>query len=158
MSMSGKRPNIYKTARRGTGYTQETAAELLSVSVESVRAYENGYRVPPDDIVEHMALCYDTPWLVYQHLQETDSLVLQIVPKLQERSVLEMAVRIYNRLSRFSESDSLEHLMAIAEDGVIDEQERPQFDEIVAELKGIIQSGLELQIFSDKAEQQKSLA
>ena len=41
---------------------------------------------------------------------------------------------------------------------MIDEQERPQFDEIVAELKGIIQSGLELQIFSDKAEQQKSLA
>ena len=62
--MSGKRPNIYKTARRGTGYTQETAAELLSVSVESVRAYENGYRVPPDDIVEQMALCYDPPCLV----------------------------------------------------------------------------------------------
>lgn len=31
--------NIYKTARRAAGITQEAAAEQLGISVESVRAY-----------------------------------------------------------------------------------------------------------------------
>ena len=41
--------NIYKNARRAAGYTQETAAEQLGLSVESVRAYETGQRIPPND-------------------------------------------------------------------------------------------------------------
>lgn len=32
--------NIYKTARRNAGITQEAAAEQLGISVESVRAYQ----------------------------------------------------------------------------------------------------------------------
>ena len=43
--------NIYKNARRAAGYTQETAAEQLGLSVESVRAYETGQRIPPNDVV-----------------------------------------------------------------------------------------------------------
>lgn len=39
--------NIYKTARRAAGMTQEAAAERLGISVESVRAYETGQRIPP---------------------------------------------------------------------------------------------------------------
>lgn len=36
--------NIYKRARRAAGYTQEAAAEMLNVSVESLRAYETDRR------------------------------------------------------------------------------------------------------------------
>ncbi|NBI11873.1 XRE family transcriptional regulator [Colidextribacter sp. OB.20] len=32
--------NIYKIARRAAGYTQEAAAEMMNLSVESLRAYE----------------------------------------------------------------------------------------------------------------------
>ena len=42
--MSGESRNIYQTARKAAGLTQEAAAEQLAVSVESLRAYENGYR------------------------------------------------------------------------------------------------------------------
>ena len=38
--------NIYKNARRAAGFTQEAAAEQLGLSVESIRAYETGQRVP----------------------------------------------------------------------------------------------------------------
>lgn len=68
MSMAEEHMNIYKAARRESGYTQEAAAEVIAVSVESIRAYENGYRTPPNDIVERMAQYYHTPHLIYADL------------------------------------------------------------------------------------------
>ena len=38
----------------------------------------------------------------------------------------------------------MERLLEIAEDGRIDEQERAEFDAIVAELKALVQCGMEL--------------
>ena len=96
--------NIYKTARRDSGYTQEAAAEMIAVSVESLRAYENGYRIPPNDIVE--------------------------------------------RLSQFQQAHSVERLMSMAEDGRIDDQERPEFEAIMDDLREIIRSGLELDVYA----------
>ena len=43
--------NIYQTARKAAGLTQEAAAERLAVSDTSIRAYESGERLPGDDIV-----------------------------------------------------------------------------------------------------------
>lgn len=43
--------SIYQTARNSTDLTQEGAAELLCISVESLRAYERKATVPPADIV-----------------------------------------------------------------------------------------------------------
>ena len=130
MSMAEEHMNIYKAARRESGYTQEAAAEVIAVSVESIRAYENGYRTPPNDIVERMAQYYHTPHLIYEHLQDTNCLTPQIVPHLQDRSVLEMAVRMYLRLTQFNEEHSVDRLMAMAEDGQIDDKERPEFEAI----------------------------
>lgn len=139
--------NIYKRARRAAGYTQETAAEMLNVSVESLRAYETDRRIPAGDVVLQMMICYNCHQLPTQHLQETSSLFNSVVPRLEERSLLEMTVRIYNRLRSFQEDNRLDRLLAIAEDGIIDDQERPEFGAIIADLRQIIQSGLELDVF-----------
>lgn len=139
--------NIYKIARRAAGFTQESAAEQLEISVDSVRAYETYQRTPPNEIVERMVVCFHAPQLAYQHLHETTGLVSRIIPQLEQRNILEVAIRIYNRMRNFSQDSCLERLMAIAEDGRIDDTERPEFDEIIEELRSIIQSGLELEIF-----------
>lgn len=139
--------NIYKRARRAAGYTQEAAAEMLNVSVESLRAYETDRRIPAGDVVLQMMICYNCHQLPTQHLQETSALFNSIVPRLEERSLLEMTVRIYNRLRSFQEDNRLDRLLAIAEDGIIDDQERPEFGAIIADLRQIIQSGLELDVF-----------
>lgn len=143
--------NIYKRARRAAGYTQEAAAEMLNVSVESLRAYETDRRIPAGDVVLQMMICYNCHQLPTQHLQETSSLFNSVVPRLEERSLLEMTVRIYNRLRSFQEDNRLNRLLAIAEDGVIDDKERPEFDAIIADLRQIIQSGLELDVFCGAA-------
>ena len=100
--------NIYKTARRAAGLTQEAAAEKLGISVESLRAYETDQRIPPNDVVELMVICYNAQHLAYQHLRETNSLMERVVPQLEQRSVLEVAVRIYNRLNRFTQQHKLD--------------------------------------------------
>ncbi len=45
--MLKKSQNIYKTYRKCAGLTQELAAERIFVSVETIRAYESGRRIPP---------------------------------------------------------------------------------------------------------------
>lgn len=47
MTMSSEYGNKYKTVRLCTRLTQESAAERIGVSVESIRAYETGRRIPP---------------------------------------------------------------------------------------------------------------
>ena len=145
--MSEEYRNIYKNARRAAGLTQEAAAEKLGISVESVRAYETDQRIPPNEVVELMVICYNAQHLAYQHLRESNSLMGRVVPPLEQRSVLEVAVRIYNRLNRFTQEHKLDELMQIAEDGRIDDEERKAFDEIVSDVQDIVKSGLELEVF-----------
>ncbi len=142
--------NIYKRARRTAGYTQEAAAEMLNVSVESIRVYETGQRIPPNDVVEQMAICYNVQRLAFQHLQETNALMARVVPRLEERSMLEAVVRIYNRLRKLDDAHGLDKLMDIAEDGKIDSEERPVFEAVMADLREVVRSGLELEVFCGK--------
>lgn len=59
--------NIYKICRKSAGFTQEAAAERLGISVESLRAYETGQRVPPDEVVETMSDLYNALHLIVRH-------------------------------------------------------------------------------------------
>lgn len=146
--MSDTYRNIYKTARLAAGYTQESSAERLGISVESLRAYETDQRTPPSEVVELMVICYNAQHLAYQHLRESNSLARRIVPSLEERTLLEISVRIFNRLKSLDKKNSIERLMDIAEDNVISPDERAEFDAILADLKEIIRSGMELSIHS----------
>ena len=80
--MYGQYENIYKTTRRKAGYTQEAAAERLGISVESVRAYETGQRIPPNHIVDLMSILYHSQQLAYLHLHESNVLIEHVIPEL----------------------------------------------------------------------------
>ena len=56
--MQGNCKNIYRTARIVAGFTQEKAAEMLGISVRSLADYETGVRLPPNDVVNDMVMCY----------------------------------------------------------------------------------------------------
>lgn len=139
--------NIYKTVRKAAGLTQEAAAERLGISPESIRSYETGRTIPSNQVVERMVDRYNAQHLAYEHLKETNALMGSIIPSLEERSLLEVAVRIHNRIKAFEQHHSLEKLMGIAEDSFIDDEERPAFLAIMAELREIIKSGLEIEVY-----------
>ena len=136
--------NIYKTSRKAAGLTQESAAERLGISVESLRAYESGQRIPPNEVVELMVILYNAQHLAYQHLRETNAMYGRVVPEVPLCSVLEASARLTNRIYAFADSHADRRLMRMAEDNVIDPVERPEFDAILEELQEIVEAALAL--------------
>ena len=127
--------NIYQSARGTTRYTQEQAAELLEISVESVKAYENDLRLPPNLTVVRMAQIYDAPWLALEHLAATAA-PLGVLPEVRVQSLPTAVISLINRAADFR--DHHRQLLRIAEDGIIDESERPLFEDITGELEELI--------------------
>ena len=142
--MPGEYRNIYKTCRKSAGLTQEAAAERLGISVESLRAYETGQRVPPNDVLELMVILYNAQHLAYQHLRETNALYSSVVPDVQPKTVLEASAKLTNRIFIFAESHADRRLLRITEDNVIDPGERAEFNAIMEDLQEIVEAALEL--------------
>lgn len=145
ITMQDNNRNIYQAARRSAGLTQERAAEMLGVSVESLRAYETGIRIPPTDVVELMVICYDAQHLAYQHLRLASEMGRRIIPETGDLPLPQAAMQLINRIYAFADSRQDRALLKIAEDGKISAKERPQFDSILDELQGIVSAALALQ-------------
>ena len=129
--MDKRCPNLYQRARLSTGMSQERAAELLGLSVESLKQYEGGKTVPKDETVAKMVEVYHLPWLALEHSQATDT--LGVLPEVEPRPLPMASIALRNRLH--DATGRLDALLRIAEDGIIDDTERPEFDDIVAELR-----------------------
>lgn len=129
--MERKYPNLYQRARLSTGMSQERAAELLGLSPESLKQYEGGKTVPKDETVAKMVEVYHLPWLALEHAQATDR--LGVMPEVTPRPLPMASIALRNRLH--DATGRLDALLRIAEDGIIDDTERPEFDSIVAELR-----------------------
>ena len=137
--------NIYQTARKAAGLTQEAAAERLAVSDTSIRAYESGERLPGDDIVARMCAVYNVQYLGLQHLQLKSALLPECVQYARPEPLPVATIKLVRRVLTFAEAHRSDQLLEIAEDGVISGSERALFDEIAGELGDIVQAALALQ-------------
>ena len=137
--------NIYKVARLKAGKTQEGAAEALGISVESLKAYESYSRLPPAGGVDRMCVVYDALYLAYQHNRIASGDV-KVIPEIEVLDLPRASIRLINRVIQFAEKRRDRELLTIAEDGVISPEERPLYEEIVAELDGLIQAAMELKV------------
>lgn len=150
--MESKARNIYKRARRERGLTQEFAAECLEISPDSLRAYENDMRIPPNDVVDRMIDLYEAEWLAPMHLRASTQLAEDIIPSIRPGLPFGQAVcRLYRLLNDFVViKDHDMELMRIAEDGVVADSELEPYNRIMDELLvGIVQAALEVR-YSDK--------
>lgn len=137
--------NIYAAARNYAGITQERAAEALGISVESIKAYERYARIPPSHIVSGMCIIYRTDWLAWQHIRLSSGEV-NVVPEVEPVDLAQAALRLINRVLAFADQHRDRQLMQIAEDGVIDENERSVFEAIVADLEEIVKAAIEVKV------------
>lgn len=136
--------NICRIARQTAGLTQERFAEQIDVSVESVRLYEAGKGMPSDDVVTRMIEVAGMPVLGYWHLLNKSRIAADILPELQECSLPQAVIQLICRMRDFGKKHRTDTLLEIAEDGQIDEQERPEFDAIVDELGEIVKAAMQL--------------
>lgn len=140
--MPGNGTNIYQKARKEAQMTQEQAAEALYISEKTVKAWERGERVPDNTTVSRMAALYGTPWLALEHALETAE-PLGILPEGITLQGLPTAVlRLINKATALA--DGYRRLMQIAEDGIIDETEQPDFAEISEDIRDVIAAGFQV--------------
>ena len=137
-------PNIYQRGRKTTLLTQEEAAERLHISPETLKRYEGGRLTPPDETVARMCEVYGARWLALEHAKATDR--LGILPELEPKPLPMATILLTNRLR--DAADRLAGLLRIAEDGVIDDTERPEFDDIVQDLRETIAAAYQV-IYAD---------
>lgn len=142
--MAALYPNIYQRGRKVTLLTQEEAAERLHISPETLKRYEGGRLTPPDETVARMCEVYGVRWLALEHAKATDR--LGILPELEPKPLPMATISLTNRLR--DAADRLAGLLRIAEDGVIDDAERPEFDNIVQDLRETIAAAYQV-IYAD---------
>lgn len=140
--MEDNMSNIYQAARLQKGITQERAADAIPCSVRSLADYESGVRIPPSETVVRMAEIYDAQYLCYQHLRQTSEIARRLIPDVRECALPEAVLRLIDEIYDFADAREDRRLIAIAKDGIIDENERPEFDRIVSKLADIIQAAL----------------
>lgn len=143
--------NIYKNSRISAGLTQERAAEKLGISVESIKAYESYSRIPPFDIVDAMCIIYRDMALAYFHSRIASGQI-KVVPEVEVLDLPRAALKLINRVLEFADKRQDKTLMKIAEDGVIDEAERPVFEAIIADLDELIRAAMEVKISQERQE------
>ena len=147
--MPGNGIEVYRICREQAGYTQESAAERLPCSVRQLARYESGEAPVPDDIAYQMVVLYDSQLLAVQHLRLVSHVAADVLPPVVVLDLPRAAIRIINQVRRFAKRHREQELLDIAEDGVISPEERPLFDEIMAELREIVRAIMELGISED---------
>ena len=143
---------IYKTCREAAGYTQERAADLLNISVRHLARIESGEQLPPDDIAYSMVMLYDSQYLAVQHLRRASQLAASILPPVEQITLQTATIRLYNSFARWADKRRDRQLMEIAEDGLIDDDERPIFEAIVRELGDLVKDFYELRLAAAERE------
>lgn len=116
-----------KKARLAVPMTQETAAELADVSVQSWKAYELHQRIPPQDVMARICKVLGADWLALEWLSLTTE-QLGVLPELETKELPLSVLQFINQAADLT--DDYRDLMRIAEDGVIDDGEADRFSEI----------------------------
>ena len=135
-------PKALKTARQTACLTLEQAAEAAGISVQPYKAYEYGGRLPPMDVAVKLCKALEAPWLALEYMQEASAGLGVLPAETKVQSLPTAVITLLNKIYSFADNHRDRRLLVIAEDGIIDEHERPEYEDIVDDLDGIIAAAL----------------
>lgn len=136
--------NIYKNARSAAGITQNLAAEKLGISIESVRAYETGQRIPPKHIVLKMSVKYNDLYLCYDHMRITDEIFAKVVPLTPTATDLTHAFHQAQVHLSHIQTGVGARLAEIVADDVVDDSEWADFVKALEAFQGVAKGFIEM--------------
>lgn len=136
--------NIYQSARKVAGLTQERAAELLALSPRSLADYESGLRLPPNDVADRMVTVYNSQLLAVQHLRNSTQIARDLLPDVKEMALPEAVLTLVDAVYSFADDRLDRELIDIARDGVISEDERERFDHVIDKIRDITAAAIAL--------------
>jgi len=120
--------NIYKIRREQAGLSQEYSAELLGCSVRALARYESGEVLPSDYIARRMDDLYNNHFLSYEHLRQSSQMAAELLPEVDPCGLQTAAMRCFN----------------------IDESERQDLDQILADLSELTRVFTEVRLAAGK--------
>ena len=136
--------NIYKTARKVAGLTQERWAEAVGVSVDSIRGYETGAVVPADETVRAMAEISGLSPLAYWHLCNKSALAADTLPEVEQLPLPQAVVQLLCAIVDFQEDHGA--LMQMAADGRIDSDEALEWQGIKKRLDQVVKAAIQVKV------------
>lgn len=134
--------NIYRIGRDLAGMTQERWAEAIGCSVESVRLYETGRSLPPDELVITMVEVSGHHALGYWHLLQRSRMAAKLLPETQDIPLPQAALQLLVAINEFATMHS--DLMRVAADGRITADEELEWEGITRRLDGVVKAALQL--------------
>ena len=136
--------NIYKTARKVAGLTQERWAEAVGVSADSIRGYETGAVVPADETVRAMAEISGLSPLAYWHLCNKSALAADTLPEVEQLPLPQAVVQLLCAIGEFQKSQT--DLLALAADGKITDAEEWDWQRIIERLDAVIRAAIQVKV------------
>ena len=133
--------------------SREGASEQLGVSVSSLAEYETGItKVVPVDKIVLMADLYNAPELELWYCSEECPVGRHVkqLPSYDFPSVEVTTLRLLDKLRKVdveTATDSLIHIMA---DGIVSEDEKVEFNDIMAYLDELIKAASQLRLIGSK--------
>ncbi|EGT4836509.1 TPA: helix-turn-helix domain-containing protein [Clostridioides difficile] len=140
--MSKQYHNIYQISRENVELTQEKASELLDISVESIRAYENDKRIPNNRVVARMICIYKNKLLGYEHVRKSTEAGIMFLPELKIKSLSSIALKLHKEIKDYLKKE--DDFIDIVEDDVIEEHEEIVWNTTMKELDAIFEAILAL--------------
>lgn len=115
--------------------SRDGAAELLGISTSTLADYELGItKIIPADAILRMADLYNAPELENYYCRTTCPLGNEI-PKAELADMDRITIRTLSAFRKIGKTKEM--LLDITEDGVIDETEKPQLEEILRNLEEV---------------------
>jgi len=136
--------NDYKTARKFAGMTQERWAEAIGCSVESVRSYETGTRIPGDEVVVSMCEISGHAALAYWHLRNKSPLAADVLPEVNRVPLPQAVCHLLRAMGDFAADHG--SLISLAEDGKISENEAAEWQGIKKRLDEVVKAAIEVKV------------
>ena len=135
--------NIYFSARKTAGLTQERWAELLGLSVDAVGQYERDVILPSDEVVLRMAEAAGQQIVCYWHLLHKSRVAGTVLPDVERKPLPQAVLNLLDRFEYFSRR-GMKDLIRIGADGKVDRQEAETYDLCLQALRELIQAAYEL--------------
>lgn len=126
-----------REGRELTGKSQEALAAYLRIDARTLRRYEAGELPTPDTVMLEVAELAGRPDLVHRHYKEKYGIADEILPPVQRVPLAVAVINILRELRRLEEHRVASRLLDLADDGVIDPEERKDFDMIMKQLAGV---------------------
>jgi len=139
---------MYKAARNRAGLSAEAAAARIHIGRRTLINYEGYITSTPADVVLLMAETYEQPSLCAKHCSKSCPIGQKFAQDVEEK---ELEVAVLRLLKNHTDVRLIrDRLTEIAEDGIIDNEEMPDFENIMEELLGLERSIMAMKLLAAK--------